>query len=115
MGILPFENQLYLIKMRGKDIKTVITNSNPYVAGVDVKSDFKLDAGGMLDDTTYYQVLVNDFIYEGGDYFDLKDNSILLKETGINIRIPFEDYIRELRSSWNHPINQYLDKRARYR
>lgn len=115
MGILPFENQLYLIKMRGKDIKAVITNSNPYVAGVDVKSDFKLDAGGMLDDTTYYQVLVNDFIYEGGDYFELKDNSILLKETGINIRIPFEDHIRKLRSSWNHPINQYLDMRARYK
>ncbi len=114
MGIMPFDNELVTVEMYGADIKELITKMKPFVAGVDVNNDFTLDTGSKLIDKAKYKVIVNNFIYNGGDKYDFKSKSKLISNTGINMREPLREQILKAKSSWNRPINSTLDNKQKF-
>ncbi len=111
MGIMPFDNELIAIEMKGADIKTLITEKKPYIFGIDVNNDFELYSGDKLLDESFYTLIINNFIYNGGDKYDFKTKSKLISNTGINMRDPLIITIKDSKSSWNRPINRILDSR----
>ncbi len=111
MGIMPFDNELVAIEMKGADIKTLITEKKPYIFGIDVNNDFELYSGDKLLDESFYTLIINNFIYNGGDKYDFKTKSKLISNTGINMRDPLIITIKDSKSSWNRPINRILDSR----
>ncbi len=108
---MPFDNELVAIEMKGADIKTLITEKKPYIFGIDVNNDFELYSGDKLLDESFYTLIINNFIYNGGDKYDFKTKSKLISNTGINMRAPLIITIKDSKSSWNRPINRILDSR----
>lgn len=111
MGVMPFDNELVTVEMKGSDIKELLLEKKPYVFGVDVNNDFNLLSGSNLLDDAKYIVIINNFIYNGGDKYELKAKSKLISNTGINMREPLIKSVQNSKSTWNSPINRILDSR----
>lgn len=109
MGVMPFDNELVTISMKGSDIKELLREKKPYVYGVDVNNNFELLSGSELLDNSQYTVIINNFIYNGGDKYNFKSKSKLISNTGINMREPVINYLNKSNTSWNRPINRNLN------
>jgi 2',3'-cyclic-nucleotide 2'-phosphodiesterase (5'-nucleotidase family) len=113
MGIMPFDNELSIVEMSGKDLKFNIDSLKPVVAGINVKKGYKLSNGKTLQDDEKYLVIVNSFIYNNGDKYQIKNRSKLIKNTGVNMRVPLYDLIKKHKTSWNRALNTFLDSEKR--
>jgi 2',3'-cyclic-nucleotide 2'-phosphodiesterase (5'-nucleotidase family) len=73
--LMPFDNEIVLLKMRGKDIKYMFGSptpsliSAPVVAGATKTGDDWYYNGALIDDDTVYPVACNDLMVTGGDNF----------------------------------------------
>lgn len=109
MGILPFDNELYVVEMTGKAIKEIYEKRKPFISGVNQLENYKFEDGTyMLDDAKYF-VVIPDFIYNNGDNYSIKDCSKYIRNTGENPRDPLVKYLRKLNTSWNNSLTKYLD------
>ena len=58
-----------------------------------------------LDDGQIYRVLVNSFMYAGGDEYDMIAHANPDGfDTGINYRRPFQDWLKSQESSVDNPL-----------
>lgn len=107
LGVLPFENNLYIVKLTGKQLKAQLSIDGPVVSGISWKYREKkgiprevvsvVDKNGKpIDDTTTYKIVINDFMYGGGDKFTFKDFDAAPEDTGLSLREPV---IRALRAA----------------
>lgn len=107
LGVMPFENNLYIVKITGKQIKAQLANKKggPVVSGVTWSYRDNADGtrtvvslvdrvGKPIDDGKKYSVAINDFMYAGGDDFGFKDLDAAPEDTGLSWRQPV---IRALR------------------
>lgn len=98
LGVLPFENNLYVVKLSGRQLKDQLAIDGPVVAGMTwrYKEDKKgrtvvavLDRMGKpIDDKKIYSVVINDFMYLGGDGFRFKDFDASPDDSGLSLREP---------------------------
>lgn len=99
LGVLPFENNLFVVKLTGKQLKEELANDGPVVAGLTWK--FREDSkkgrvvvsaadrlGRMIDDRKVYRVVINDFMYFGGDGFRFREHDADPEDTGLSLREP---------------------------
>jgi hypothetical protein len=97
LGVLPFENNLFVVKLTGKQLKEELANDGPVVAGLTWK--FREDAkkgrvvvsaadrlGRMIDDRKVYRVVINDFMYFGGDGFRFREHDADPEDSGLSLR-----------------------------
>lgn len=103
-SVLPFENNLYVVRISGKQLKAQLQIDHPVVAGVTWK--YRESAAGRevvsavdrvgqpIEDARQYSVVINDFMYLGGDGFQFKDLDAAPEDTGLSWREPV---IRALR------------------
>lgn len=115
MGILPFENNLVMMEVRGDSLKKLIKEFKPYIYGVNLNENYELEDGGNLQDDELYKVLTIDYLYNKGDNCRISEYSNLIEMTDVNFRIPLINYIKSLDSDSNHPIDKHLDNLKRYR
>ena len=104
--MLPFENNLYIVKLTGKQLKSQLEIDSPVVAGMSwkfkkTKNGRKLlnavdRKGRKIADAKTYSVIINDFMYLGGDGFQFKDLDATPQDTGLSLREPL---IRALRAA----------------
>ena len=97
-SILPFENNLYIVKLTGKQLKEQLAIDSPVVSGItwrfqekDGKRQILSVAdrlGKPIDDKKTYRVVINDFMYDGGDGFTFKTADPSPSDTGISLREP---------------------------
>ena len=109
MGIMPFDNELYIVEMTGKAIREIIEKHKPYISGINQLDNYKLESGSLLNDSFNYMVVIPDFIYNNGDNYSIKDCSKYIKNTTENPRDPVIKYLKKLNTSWNNPLTKYLD------
>jgi len=103
-SVLPFENNLYVVRISGKQLKSQLEIDSPVVAGVTYKYKDKdgkktivsaVDRLGQpIEDAKVYSVAINDFMYYGGDGFQFQDLDAAPEDTGLSWREPV---IRALR------------------
>jgi 2',3'-cyclic-nucleotide 2'-phosphodiesterase (5'-nucleotidase family) len=112
ISVMPFDNVLIQVKMTGKQITQVLAlASSPVIGGLYQQgSKWVLSKTGQpLDADTTYSVLVNDFMYNGGDGYTL-----LAKydpngyNTAINWRQPVIDWIRAQKSTPAQPLDEAI-------
>lgn len=106
LGVLPFENNLYVVKLTGKQLKEQLTIDAPVVAGLTWRyreSNGKRSVvsasdrvGRPIEDRKTYRVVINDFMYFGGDGFRFKEHDPQPDDTGLSLREPV---MRTLRSA----------------
>lgn len=117
--VMPFDNTLYKMDLKGSDLKRVIENGimNTTVGwvqlyGVKVYYDADKAAGDritamyLLDGTKidmnkYYSVVTNDFMFTGGDNYDFTG-----AKNAVNTNLPIRDAMVEaLESTLTTPLN----------
>jgi 2',3'-cyclic-nucleotide 2'-phosphodiesterase (5'-nucleotidase family) len=112
IGVMPFDNVLIQVKLTGKQITQVLAlASSPVIGGLHQQgSNWVMNKTGQpLDADTTYSVLVNDFMYNGGDGYTL-----LAKydpngyNTAINWRQPVIDWIRAQKSTPAEPLDKAI-------
>lgn len=108
MGILPFDNTIIAVNLTGAELRQILQeNPNLVVAGVKSGSDGqRLQKNGeTLQDATIYRVLVNSFMYAGGDSLDaIATFDPEGFDTGINYRQPFIDWLSSQNSVRSRPL-----------
>ena len=109
--LLPFANELYLLEIKGKDIKPLINSAInghgglPMFSGLDVeyvktKKGFKVHSlrqikngkSLKINDNKIYSLLTLNFLYKGGDGYDFS-NAKLVNKSGILDNEAFYEYV----------------------
>ncbi|MBN1259255.1 MAG: bifunctional metallophosphatase/5'-nucleotidase [Anaerolineae bacterium] len=122
VGVLPFDNVLIDVTVTGKQLaeslefgRQTAASRAPAIAGLVREGDtFVFDDGSPLDPDGSYHILVNDFMYYGGDGYRFQDYDPDAYHTSIDWRQPVIDWIMALETSSEYPIEAYLDPVARY-
>ncbi len=115
VSVLPFNNVLIDTELTGAQLIENITCCGPVVGGMTTIGGYALADGTPIDPDTTYHVLVNDFMYAGGDDFLFKEQGPDAYNTGIDWRQPVIDWISSLNTSSDSPLDSYLDGVPRQR
>jgi 2',3'-cyclic-nucleotide 2'-phosphodiesterase (5'-nucleotidase family) len=115
VGVLPFNNILVDATLTGQQVIASYTHGarRPAVAGLEREGHRYTVNGEPLDPDGEYQVLVNDYMYAGGDGYALADYDPNAYVTGIDWRQPVIDWISARKTSSDAPLEEYLDTAAR--
>lgn len=112
VGVLPFDNTLYEIKLTGTQLLDVLRLGGLAAAGVKKMADGGVAlsrTGKPVDPQATYRVIVNNFMYAGGDGFPFKTQDPNGRNTMINWRQPVIDWITAQQSSSASTIDGKLD------
>lgn len=113
VGMLPFNNVLIDVQLTGAQLIENILCCQPVVGGMTTIGGYKLADGTPIDPEATYHVLVNDFMYAGGDGFKFKAQDPDAYNTAIDWRQPVIDWIISLNTSSDNPLDAYLDTAPR--
>ena len=113
ISVMPFDNVLIDVKLTGAQLKQIIAEQDGRAAigGMHRKGTcWILNNGEILDKETIYHVLVNDFMYAGGDDYDLlAEADPNAYNTSIDWRQPVIDWIIAQNSTPEHPLDEAID------
>jgi 2',3'-cyclic-nucleotide 2'-phosphodiesterase (5'-nucleotidase family) len=107
IGAMPFDNYLVVVKLRPDQVAEALENPQTIPGGLsfEYRQDPMgkrtvtrvLDRQGIpLDRTRTYAVVVNDFMYRGGDRYRFKEQDPAPRETGLHWREPVARYMRAM-------------------
>ena len=108
VSMMPFENNLFIVTLTGKQLKSQLEIDGPVVAGLtwkykETKKGRKLiravdNKGRKIVDARTYSVIINDFMYLGGDGYQFKDLDATPQDTGLSLREPIIRALRKAKS-----------------
>lgn len=95
---LPFDNTLLLLTLKGRDLRALLEHPESLAGGVRYRYrtvdgrrevlSVQLRDGTPLDEEKLYRVVVTDFMYRGGDGYELSRLDDNPEETGMDWRAP---------------------------
>lgn len=98
VNLMPFDNSIIALQLSGADLQSAIEQGGrPVVAGMqrDGNQWIMQHTSEPLEATATYRVLVNSFMYSGGDNFGLLAQADPEGyDTGVSYRQPFVDWLR---------------------
>jgi 5'-nucleotidase/UDP-sugar diphosphatase len=107
-GIMPFDNTIVAVTLHGAALRAILSQAPTLlVAGVESKSGIwhLTRAGEPLRDDGAYRVLVNSFMYAGGDGLTVfAEHDPDAFDTGINYRQPFLDWLIAQDTNVDRPL-----------
>ena len=113
ISMLPFDNYLIEVKLTGKQIEKVLRDAGrePAIGGMkwQVGRWVLKKTGEALNSDQQYSVLINDFMYAGGDGYTLfarYDPDAY--NTGIDWRQPVIDWILAQKSNPSNPLDKWI-------
>jgi 2',3'-cyclic-nucleotide 2'-phosphodiesterase (5'-nucleotidase family) len=111
-SVLPFENSLMLVKVKGDALAQQLANPEALMSGFAPagKGKFKDSKGKPLDPKRDYMVGTVEYIYFGGDGFELEKLDPEPKETGMAWQTPVIEWTREQETSEKKPLEKALPK-----
>lgn len=115
ISMLPFDNYLVEVKLSGKQIEKVLRDAGqePAIGGMKWQNGRWVlkKSGEPLKSDQQYHVLVNDFMYAGGDGYTLfAQFDPDAYNTGIDWRQPVIDWILAQKSSPSNPLDGWIKK-----
>jgi 5'-nucleotidase / UDP-sugar diphosphatase len=122
VSVLPFNNYLLIVDLTGAQLKEVVASPESIVSGV--RFSFKpgkdrrvietlVDKDGKaIADDARLKVVINDFMYRGGDRYRFQDYDREPEETAIDWREPVLRLLRDLGRA-NQKLDLVADDRAR--
>jgi len=116
VGVLPFDDTIYDVKLTGAQVLRDLTCCGGVAAaGVMMRFGKAIltKTGQPIDLNATYRVLVNDFMYLGGDKFPLQKQDSHGYDTAIHWRQPVIDWLIAQNSSAASPIDGKIDTVAR--
>lgn len=109
VGVLPVHNELFRIQLKGEQLRSTINSRDPVLGGLmRTEEGFRFPDGQALDPDATYEIVLPDVIYYGANYYEVQALDPSPIETGLNWRQPVVEFIRELDSSRDRPLDQLL-------
>lgn len=122
MSVMPFENNLYVLTLTGKQIKSQLLIDSPVVGGMtwsyrERKGNRKIVSvvdrrGKKINDKKKYKVAILDFMYTGGDGFEFKQLDTAPADSGLSWREPVMRTLRTAEAT-NRKVIVRTNARAR--
>ncbi len=114
----PFENTLVEVELTGQQVMDNLLCCGGTVAGftyhrAGARIIAELDDGRSLDTEATYHVLVNNFMYYGGDGYLFSEHNPDAYDTGIHWREPVIEWIVAQQTSLERPLEMLLDDTQR--
>jgi 5'-nucleotidase / UDP-sugar diphosphatase len=111
-SVLPFENSLLLIKVKGAELAGQLANPEALVSGFTPagKGKFKDAKGKPLDPKKEYTVGTVEYLYFGGDGFEFEKLAPETMETGMSWQTPVIEWTREQKTTEKKPLEKALPK-----
>ncbi|MCE9666655.1 5'-nucleotidase C-terminal domain-containing protein [Myxococcus stipitatus] len=108
--VMPFENSLLVVKLKGEDLARQLANPNALVSGFSAagKNKFKDAKGKPLDPAKEYSVATVEYLYFGGDEFEFEKLAPEPTETGMAWQTPVVDWTKALETSEKKPLEKQL-------
>jgi 2',3'-cyclic-nucleotide 2'-phosphodiesterase (5'-nucleotidase family) len=118
VGLLPFENDIYDAHISGAELAENLACCGGAAGGISYTVDGEQVEVRFLDGRVFhpdsmYHVLVNDFMYAGGDDYLFGEQDPEAYDTGIHWRQPVIDWMRRLETTAEDPLENYLDSTPR--
>jgi len=108
VNLLPFENTVVMATVPGRVImQAIVEGGRPVIAGLERRDGnwFLSASGQRLAPDQDYVILLNSFMYAGGDNFGaIRDADPDALDTGIHYRQPFQDWLKRQSSSERNPL-----------
>ena len=109
-SILPFDNKLVIVKLKGRDLIADLETPEAGFAGVErTAKGYRLEGGKPLDPGGTYTVATIDFLYYGGSSFQFLKQDPTPKETGLDWRAPLVDWMRRQKTTPATPLERRID------
>jgi 2',3'-cyclic-nucleotide 2'-phosphodiesterase (5'-nucleotidase family) len=109
-SILPFDNKLVIVKVKGRDLIADLETPEAGFAGVErTAKGYRLESGKALDPEATYSVATIDFLYYGGSSFQFLKQDPTPKETGLDWRAPLVDWMHRQKTSPRTPLERRVD------
>ncbi len=110
VGVLPFENTLILVEVSGAELLANLECCGGALSGLRFeRGNPILDDGQPLDPEGQYRVLINDFMYAGGDGYLFGAQDPEGYDTSIHWRQPLVDYLESLATKPESPLEDFVD------
>ena len=105
--VLPFNNTIVEVEVTGAQLLDVLSFAEAAVGGASrQRGEWVLHDGTAIDPAGSYTLLVNDFMYAGGDGYEmLAEYDPAAYNTAIDWRQPLIDWIKAQNSSADNPID----------
>lgn len=115
VGVLPFDNTLVDAALTGEQVILAYQHGarRPAVGGMVRQGATYWVNGEPLDPAAIYHVLINNFMYAGGDDYAFAEYDPDAYETGIDWRQPVIEWLSALETSPDDPLEHYLDTSSR--
>ena len=114
VSVLPFSNTIIELHLRGEDLARLLIGrrQNTAIAGIDfISGEWVLEnSGEPLAPDELYVVLVNSFMYAGGDGYEFSDYDSQGYDTTIHYRQPLLDWLAAQHSSQADPLDTAIDE-----
>ena len=109
-SVLPFDNRLLLLHVRGRDLIESLGNKETIVAGLVEKNKKRIveRTKAPIDPDASYSLATIDFLYFGGDGYRFQAQDPNPKETGLDWRTPVIEWTRKLKTSTTTPLEKAL-------
>ena len=109
-SILPFDNKLVIVKIKGRDLIADLETPEAGFAGVErTAKGYRLESGKALDPEATYTVATIDFLYYGGSSFQFLKQDPTPKETGLDWRAPLVDWMHRQKTTPATPLERRVD------
>lgn len=122
VSVLPFNNYLLVVELSGAELRQVLANEESIAAGVRYSfsdgpkgrrvTSLSFNDGRPVADDARLKVVINDFMYRGGDHYTFAALDAEPEETAIDWREPVLRHLREL-GRQGKALEQSPDDRAR--
>lgn len=110
--LVPFENEVVVIRVSGAAFKAALTNIEARASGVrELGETFTDLKGNPLDDARIYTVATTDYLYLGGDGFKLREADPSPAQTHISIQTALIDWTKARRSTANFPLEDVVGRK----
>jgi 2',3'-cyclic-nucleotide 2'-phosphodiesterase/3'-nucleotidase len=107
-NIMPFDNTIIAVEVPGRLVREVLAaGTRPVIAGLTEEPEGLMLAktGELLEQDAIYRVLINSFMYQGGDnYGPLAEYDPNGFDTGMSYRQPFVMWLESIETSAANPL-----------
>ena len=107
--LVPFDNQVVIVKVPGEALLAALDNTEARVAGVKPKGEGWVDGkGAAIDPKKTYTVATTDYLYLGGDGFALNKADPAPTETKISWQASLIEWTAARKSDEKKPLEGFL-------
>jgi 5'-nucleotidase/UDP-sugar diphosphatase len=107
-NVMPFDNSLLTVKLKGKDLQAALDNPAAVVDGAAKKDGAWTVKGKPIDPNATYSLATFEYLYFGGDNFQFERADPNPGETGVLAQTPVIDWTRKQHSTADKPIESLL-------